>query len=161
MEFCVERTDPRDFEGVAIAPRTYDPDLSWILLLSAVFLGPSATEAQEGYAGVLEEIIVTARRREENIQTLPLSIAALNADTMRVQGIYFLDDVDELVPNLQIEQSSRANQTEISIRGIGGGNPDPIFPFGTGMYIDGHYISHSIGASSKLPIRSSPGFGAT
>ncbi len=106
----------------------------------------SAAPAQESYSGVLEEIIVTARRREEDIQSLPLSIAALNADTMRVQGVYYLDTVDELVPNLQIEQSARANQTEITIRGIGGGSPDPIFPFGTGMYIDGHYIPHSIGA---------------
>jgi len=115
------------------------------LFILAVWV-PSATNAQEGYSSVLEEIIVTARRREENLQELPLSIAVLNADTMRTQGIYYLDKVDEFIPNLKIVSTGRTNTTEISIRGIGGGHPDPIFPFGTGIYIDGHYIPHSIGA---------------
>ena len=87
----------------------------------------------------------TARRREENLQDLPLSITAITADTMRVQGIYNIEDVGEFVPNLVLTTSDRANNTRIFIRGIGGGNPDPIFPIGTGMYIDGHYVSYSVG----------------
>ncbi len=119
---------------------------AWPMLLSAAGLAPGAADAQQAYTGILEEIIVTARRREENLQDLPLSIASLSADALRTNGIYYLDTIDEFVPNLKIEPDSRANSTEIRIRGVGGGNPDPIFPFGTGLYIDGHYVPHSTGA---------------
>ena len=40
---------------------------------------------------------------------------------------------------------SRQNNTRVVIRGIGGGHPDPVFVFGSGMYIDGHYIPNSLG----------------
>ncbi|NIW23200.1 MAG: TonB-dependent receptor plug domain-containing protein, partial [Gammaproteobacteria bacterium] len=115
--------------------------------LSAAAMLPSARLSAQGTESraVLEEIVVTARRREENLQNLPLSIAALSANTMQVQGVYSIEDVGEFVPNLVLETSDRANNTRVYIRGIGGGNPDPVFPFGTGMYIDGHYIPNSLG----------------
>jgi iron complex outermembrane receptor protein len=118
-----------------------------LLSIGALELAPiGQADAQEsGYQGVLEEIVVTARRREENLQDLPLSIAALSAETMQVQGVYDIEDIGEFIPNLTMTSTSRANTTSIFIRGIGGGDPDPIFPVGTGMYIDGHYIPNSLG----------------
>ncbi|MEN8259069.1 MAG: TonB-dependent receptor [Pseudomonadota bacterium] len=118
-----------------------------IVSVIACLLPPSGPlRAQDtGYESVLDEIIVTARRREENLQDLPMSIAAISADTMQVQGIYNIEDVGEFVPNLSMTTSDRANNTQIFIRGIGGGDPDPVFPVGTGMYIDGHYIPNSLG----------------
>ena len=94
---------------------------------------------------MLEEVVVTARRREENLQDLPLSVAAINADAMEAAGIYSVEDVGDFIPNVTLTQSDRANNTRIVIRGIGGGHPDPVFPFGSGMYIDGHYIPNSLG----------------
>jgi iron complex outermembrane receptor protein len=94
---------------------------------------------------MLEEVVVTARRREENLQDLPLSIAAISADAMQAQGIYSIEDVSDFVPNVTLTQSDRANNTRVVIRGIGGGHPDPAFVFGAGMYIDGHYIPNSLG----------------
>jgi iron complex outermembrane receptor protein len=94
---------------------------------------------------MLEEVVVTARRREENLQDLPLSIAAINADAMQAQGIYSIEDVGDFVPNVTLTQSDRASNTRVVIRGIGGGHPDPAFVFGSGMYIDGHYIPNSLG----------------
>jgi iron complex outermembrane receptor protein len=94
---------------------------------------------------MLEEVVVTARRREENLQDLPLSIAAISADAMQAQGIYSIEDVSDFVPNVTLTTSDRANNTRVVIRGIGGGHPDPAFVFGAGMYIDGHYIPNSLG----------------
>jgi len=94
---------------------------------------------------VLDEIVVTARRREENLQALPLSVAALTADTLSALGLHNVRDIGEFVPNLTLATGERAQNTQMFIRGIGGGNPDPSRAFGTGMYIDGHYIPNSVG----------------
>ena len=116
------------------------------LLIVGPLLSPSAVVAQEsGYQGTLEEIVVTARRREENLQDLPLSIVAISADAMEAEGIYNIEQVGEFVPNVTLTTGDRANYNAVFIRGIGGGGPDPIFPVGTGMYIDGHYIPNLVG----------------
>jgi iron complex outermembrane receptor protein len=116
------------------------------LILATTILLPSGnTAAQSTSASVmLEEVTVTARRREENLLDTPLSIVAFNAEQLQVQGIYSVDNVDQFVPNVTLNSSNRANNTRIIIRGIGGGFPDPVFAFGSGMYIDGHYIPNSL-----------------
>ena len=107
-------------------------------------LGGQSASAQ-GASALLEEVVVTARRREESLQDLPLSIAALSAGQMEAQGISSIEDVSDFVPNVTLTQSDRMNNTRVVIRGIGGGHPDPVFVFGSGMYIDGHYIPNSLG----------------
>jgi iron complex outermembrane receptor protein len=116
------------------------------VLSSAMLLQVQQANAQSASAlAMLEEVVVTARRREESLQDLPLSIAAISADAMQAQGIMSIDQVGDFVPNVTLKTSERANNTRIFIRGIGGGHPDPVFVFGSGMYIDGHYIPNSLG----------------
>jgi iron complex outermembrane receptor protein len=95
---------------------------------------------------MLEEVVVTARRREESLQDLPLSIQAISADAMQAQGVYSIDQVADFVPNLSLTEDIRLNDTRIFIRGIGGGFSNPAQIFGVGMYIDGHYQSGTLGA---------------
>jgi len=94
---------------------------------------------------MLEEIVVTARRREERLLDQPMSIAAITGDQMQVQGIYSIDQASQYIPNVTLTTDNRANNTRVVIRGIGGGFPDPVFQFGAGMYVDGHYIPTSLG----------------
>ena len=112
---------------------------------STFMLAPVLVAAQAGVNPLLEEIIVTSRRREESLLDLPLSIAAMTAEQMEVQGVYSIDQAAQFVPNVTLTSSNRANNTRVIIRGIGGGHPDPVFVFGSGMYIDGHYIPNSLG----------------
>ncbi len=113
---------------------------------SAFMLGSGGAQAQQTQAQMLlEEVVVTARRREESLQDLPLSISAFNQAQMEAQGLTSIEDVSDFVPNVTLTQSDRANNTRIVIRGIGGGAPDPVEVFGSGMYIDGHYIPNSLG----------------
>jgi outer membrane receptor protein involved in Fe transport len=95
---------------------------------------------------MLEEVVVTARRREENLQDLPLSIQAITADAMQAQGIYNIQQVTEFVPNLVLAEDVRKNDTRFFVRGVGGGFSNPAQVFGVGMYVDGHYMSGSLGA---------------
>ena len=116
--------------------------LSGALLLAS---GQAVAQQSASAQAMLEEIVVTSRRREENLQDLPLSIAAITQDAMIAQGIYTIEDMSDFVPNVTLTSSDRVNNTRVVIRGIGGGHPDPVFVFGSGMYIDGHYIPNSLG----------------
>ncbi|MCZ6760464.1 MAG: TonB-dependent receptor plug domain-containing protein, partial [Gemmatimonadetes bacterium] len=125
------------------------------LLATAAIPAQAQESAQQSASAraMLEEVVVTARRREENLQDLPMSIAAITADAMEAQGIYSVEDLSDFVPNLTLTMGDRANNTRVVIRGIGGGHPDNVFVFGSGMYIDGHYIPNSLtGYMSTLDI---------
>ena len=74
-----------------------------------------------------------------------MSISAMTAEQMQVLGVIRVDEVSRFVPNVTLTTDDRANNTRVVIRGIGGGFPDPVFVFGSGMYIDGHYIPTSLG----------------
>jgi iron complex outermembrane recepter protein len=120
------------------------------LLAAALLFSSGAAIAQDGEKSssgetLLDEITVSARRREERLLDQPMSIAALTGDQMQVQGIYSIDQASKFVPNVTLTTDDRANNTRIIIRGIGGGFPDPVFVFGSGMYIDGHYVPTSLG----------------
>ena len=120
--------------------------LGAIAATTALVIPSGHVAAQSTSASImLEEITVTARRREENLQDMPLSISAYTDEQMQVQGIYSIDDITPFVPNVVLTSHGRANNNRIVIRGIGGGFPDPVEVFGSGMYIDGHYIPNSIG----------------
>ena len=102
-------------------------------LIGSAFLFSSATAvAQDEDDGrsssadaLLDEITVSARRREERLLDQPMSIAAITGEQMQVQGIYSIDQASKFVPNVTLTNDDRANNTRIVIRGIGGGFPDP------------------------------------
>ncbi len=120
--------------------------LGVVIGTATLIISSGQVAAQSASASVmLEEVTVTARRREERLMDMPLSISAFTDEQMQVQGIYSIDDVTQFVPNVTLTSHGRANNNRIIIRGIGGGFPDPVEVFGSGMYIDGHYIPNSIG----------------
>ncbi|MBN4055285.1 TonB-dependent receptor [bacterium AH-315-K03] len=92
----------------------------------------------------LEEVIVTAQKREQSIQKIPISIAVLNKNDLEISQINGLGDLNGLVPSLNIQsEGNTATSLAIAIRGHA---PDPgqITREGSvGVYIDGVYISRS------------------
>ncbi len=124
-----------------------------VLLAAAVVAPLSLFLVEQGNAQVqsasaaamLEEVIVTARRREESMQDLPLSIAALSADSMQAQGINNIDMIGDFIPNLSFNTTDRRHVKAVYIRGIGGDSPGNLRPVGAGMYIDGHYLPNTVG----------------
>src|SRR5690348_104572 len=73
---------------------------------------------------VLEEIIVTARRREENLQTTPVSVTAVTADMLAERGAVDLQSVSRMTPNLTFTPGQGGNSGNLSayIRGVGEGD---------------------------------------
>ena len=74
--------------------------LSGIAVVSFLLGSPGGAQAQR-----LDEIIVTAERRELSLQDTPISIAAFNAETMELKGIENLEDVADFTPNLDMKGS--------------------------------------------------------
>ena len=91
---------------------------------------------------VLEEVIVTARKREEAIQDVPVSITAFTGNQLRNAGITNLKDLGYQTPGVQIDQSSAA---QIWIRGIGQRDDGSRIDAPVGVYIDGLYIPRKDG----------------
>jgi iron complex outermembrane receptor protein len=101
----------------------------------------SASEADDG------QIIVTARRREERLIDVPLSVTALSGESLAQQGIQDLTQIAQQVPNLTLEVSRGTNTTLTAfIRGVGQQDPVAGFEAGVGLYIDDVYLNRPQGA---------------
>jgi iron complex outermembrane recepter protein len=83
-------------------------------------------------AGGLEEIVVTATRKEEVLSRVPISVTAFNQDAMDQRGIRDVGDLLALVPGVQFGHTGFGAQTQIAIRGIA----STVGPATTGVYID-------------------------
>jgi iron complex outermembrane receptor protein len=107
-----------------------------ILALFALATVPAASAmAQEV---VVEEIIVTAYKRAENIQDVPISITAFSGEFLTENGVMSIEDVSRMTPNFSITTSSFATNNRITIRGIGSVGNSAI-ESSVGVFIDGVY----------------------
>ncbi len=98
-----------------------------------------AAEAEAAEDGV---IIVTARRREERLIDVPLSVTALSGDSLIKQGVQDLTQIAQQVPNITLEVSRGTNTTLTAfIRGVGQQDPVAGFEAGVGLYIDDVYLN--------------------
>jgi iron complex outermembrane recepter protein len=101
--------------------------------------------------GGLEEIVVTAERRETNLQDTPLSVVAMTEETVAAKGIEDLQDLAVFTPNLSIS-ASRGNGNNVPnfvIRGISGGG-GATGERGVGLYIDGVYVPRTSGSVLRV-----------
>lgn len=109
---------------------------------------PLAVRAAEPAA--LEEIIVSARKRDESLQETPISITSFSADSIDRRQILNVGDVSQYTPNMQFDQvspnSGFANSASISIRGIGQTDFVLTMDPGVGIYLDGVYLNRAVGS---------------
>jgi iron complex outermembrane receptor protein len=97
--------------------------------------------------GILEEVIVTARKREESLQETPVAVTALSAELLRDAGVRNLADLNQIAPNIEVSSANgTAPLANIYIRGIGQRNSGPNIDSGVGIYIDEVYIGRPDGA---------------
>src|SRR5262245_11990992 len=79
----------------------------------------TAEEAEAPESAVLAEILVTASKREEKLQSVPASIVAVTADTMAKQQILQIKDFEQFAPSLNFQSGDEARLFNFSIRGVG------------------------------------------
>jgi iron complex outermembrane receptor protein len=105
-------------------------------------------------AELMQEITVTARRREENILDTPISITAFTGAALEARGIERADDLAKMVPNLVYQQNPGAggssSNAAVFIRGVGQADFIPTVDPGVGLYVDGVYVASTVGALLDL-----------
>jgi iron complex outermembrane recepter protein len=116
------------------------------LLPLAIAIATPVAFAQDSDEIVLEEIVVTAQKREESLQDVPISVNAVSGEKLAEAGIARLDDLKAYVPNLQVTETGIANN--FYIRGIGSGLNQG-FEQSVSTYADG--VFRGRGPQSRMP----------
>lgn len=98
--------------------------------------------AQQADGLQLEEIVVTAQRRAENLQETPLAVSAITGEGLESQGIKSVVDLSAQVPSLQITNSG-GGASQIFMRGIGSSNVTEVGDPAVAYHIDGIYIARA------------------
>ena len=104
----------------------------------------TVVSAQEATA-TLEEIIVTAQKRQENLQTLGISVSAFDGDTLNSMGTRDIVELSKFVPNLQI--GTESSDLKAMIRGVGSDNLEAFSDPGVAIHIDGVYQARPSGGN--------------
>ncbi|MBB6093797.1 iron complex outermembrane receptor protein [Povalibacter uvarum] len=89
---------------------------------------------------VLEEVVVSAERREVNLQDVPISATVLTGESLAAQGIDNIVEIQQVAPSVAINTYNRS--TFINIRGVGIAQSAPTSNPGVAYYIDGVFIPH-------------------
>jgi iron complex outermembrane receptor protein len=102
----------------------------------------------------MQEITVTARRREESILDTPISISAFTGTALEERGVERSEDLAKLVPNFVYQTNPGAggssSNAAVFIRGVGQADFIPTVEPGVGLYIDGVYIASTVGGLMEL-----------
>ena len=100
-----------------------------------LFAGPASAQTQ------LEEIIVTAQRREQNLQDVGVSVTAMSADQLRGRGVFSSTDIQKIAPGVLFASTSSGDVTStLSVRGITQSSPSSHFEQPNAVYVDDIYV---------------------
>jgi iron complex outermembrane recepter protein len=131
--------------------RTVANALLWALVTAASGISSAAT-AQEQADNRFEEIKVTATKREQNIDDVPMSISAFEGDKLTMQGITDINDIGKFVPNMNVTAFSAGHVSSINvfIRGIGIQDHLIAVDPGVSVSVDGVYLGRQVGQNWNL-----------
>ena len=97
----------------------------------------------------IEKIVVTAQKRQQNLQEVPISVTAFNGDDLKQAGVVTISDLANITPGLNIT-NTQSEETSISMRGIGsndfGFSSDESIP----IYLDGVYLGSGVSTLGDL-----------
>ena len=99
----------------------------------------TAEEAQEDEVRTVDEIVVTAQKREQNLQDVPIVVTTLSQETLQDAGVRDIKDLQILTPGLTVTSTSSEASTTARIRGVGTVGDNPGLESSVGVVIDGVY----------------------
>ncbi|MBK7250897.1 MAG: TonB-dependent receptor [Gammaproteobacteria bacterium] len=108
---------------------------------------PAFVQAQQSSEPAIEEVIVTAQKREEKLQDVPIAITAISSEQLTTRGINNMLDLQSVTPNLQVSKYPNSNVvSQVSIRGGVTVNGAMYWEPSTAMYLDGVYLGKAVGS---------------
>lgn len=102
---------------------------------------PASTDSEEAEALVLDTIVVTAQKRQQPAQDVPISMTVLGPDELEKARGGSLKDIQQLVPSFSME--GQAGFNVLTLRGVGGGGRNIGFDPRVGVYLDGIYMGQA------------------
>jgi iron complex outermembrane recepter protein len=134
--------------------RTLNRTVSALLLAGTSFVGmaPAMAQQADDADNGLAEIVVTANKREENLQQAPLAISAISSEQLELRGLSEIKDLSAIAPNVSIVGgTTNATAAVVSIRGIASpADETQGFDSPIGLYLDGVYLARSSAASFEV-----------
>ncbi|MEP6343792.1 MAG: TonB-dependent receptor [Maricaulaceae bacterium] len=122
--------------------------LSASLIASSFVVTPQLASAQDESAFKIDEIVVTARKREESLQDVPLAVTALDKAAIDNLHTSTITGIDRLVPNIDLGDNPFTGLGLAAvIRGIGSSDPEKTFEPTVGLSIDGVFLASNTGAA--------------
>ena len=114
----------------------------------------AAQPAAEANAGDDTEIVVTAQKRSENVQDVPISISAFSGDSLEKNNVVNIEGLAKVTPNLSVAKGAQTSYVRLAIRGIGAASNTTVEP-SVAVFLDGAYVPR-VGAvvSSMLDMES-------
>jgi iron complex outermembrane recepter protein len=110
---------------------------------------PAGSSSEKPESTGTEDIVVTAQKRSENLQVTPIAISAFTAEGISKKGLGDIQQVSRLAPNVSFDFTSpisgASNAASVFIRGIGQQDFALTTDAGVGTYVDGVYVSRSVG----------------
>jgi len=99
---------------------------------------------------VLEEVVVTATKRQQTLQEVPVAVTVTSGETIARARILDIIDLQSVVPSLRVPQFQSSTQVNFVIRGFGNGANNPGIEPSVGVFIDGVYRSRSAAQLADL-----------
>ncbi len=120
-----------------------------LTLVAAGLAAPSLAQV-EGTVNI-EEITVTAAKRESTLQEIPVAVSVVQAQDIKESQVLEIKDLQFLVPSLRVTQLQSSGNTNFLIRGFGNGANNAGIEPSVGVFIDGVYRSRTASAMNDLP----------
>lgn len=107
------------------------------------FAGTAMAQDQDGPAATVDDIIVTAQKREQNLQDVPIVVTTLSQETLQDAGVRDIKDLQILTPGMTVTSTQSEASTTARIRGVGTVGDNPGLESSVGVVIDGVYRSRN------------------
>ncbi len=127
------------------------------LNLRSALLGSAAAAVgmacwAESAQAQLDEIVVTATKRERSLQDVPVSVSAFSAEALQLSGVTNIESLQTTVPGFSVQTSqSSGSNTSLRLRGVGTTGNNGGFEGAVGIFIDGIYQSRAGAALGDFP----------
>lgn len=117
--------------------------------LAVVLALPAYAQDTDDGAKV-DTIVVTAQKREENIQDVPVAVTAFSGDDLKARSVIGFEEIARQVPGLQYENDVDIRSSRIRIRGITSGGSTAGTDSSVGVYVDEVYLGQGAAANTDL-----------
>ena len=126
--------------------------LSCSCLAPLAWAGAASAQATSPGSVQLDEVVVTAQKRAQNLQDVPISITAVTQETLQANRITNVQDLNSLAPNMTVRPAAGAvGIPAIAMRGVSSYGSTPGTDKEISIYIDGVYVGSAQGSAFELP----------